>query len=183
MDYPMRSDLKVGSLFPDFELPDQERPPRKLSELATGFPRSCDSRPRLFLPQRPQAIDRLRRRAAARAPRQLLPHDLCFGRRQDEHQRDEGFPRRGLALSHGPGSEAASRVRNGRYHRPGPRGESTSPIPSSSTATGASTRSTTAGGSSVGPRRRISARTSARSCRSAPTGCTAARACMDSHEG
>ncbi len=38
MDYPMRSDLKVGSLFPDFELPDQEGVPRKLSSLLRGFP-------------------------------------------------------------------------------------------------------------------------------------------------
>lgn len=38
MDYPMRSDLKVGTLFPDFELPDQDGAPRKLSHLLRGFP-------------------------------------------------------------------------------------------------------------------------------------------------
>ena len=38
MDYPMRSDLKVGALFPDFELPDQDGAPRKLSSLLRGFP-------------------------------------------------------------------------------------------------------------------------------------------------
>ena len=38
MDYPMRSDLKVGSQFPDFELPDQDGEARKLSQLLRGFP-------------------------------------------------------------------------------------------------------------------------------------------------
>jgi peroxiredoxin len=38
MDYPMRSDLKVGNRFPDFELPDHTRTPRKLSGLLDGFP-------------------------------------------------------------------------------------------------------------------------------------------------
>ncbi|MDA8426760.1 MAG: redoxin domain-containing protein [Treponema sp.] len=38
MDYPMRSDLKVGGQFPDFELPDQSGEKRKLSSLLRGFP-------------------------------------------------------------------------------------------------------------------------------------------------
>jgi peroxiredoxin len=38
MDYPMRSDLKVGAQFPDFELPDQEGTIRKLSQILRGYP-------------------------------------------------------------------------------------------------------------------------------------------------
>lgn len=38
MDYPMRSDLKVGNQFPDFELPDHTGEPRRLSQLLRGFP-------------------------------------------------------------------------------------------------------------------------------------------------
>ncbi len=38
MDYPMRKDLKIGSQFPDFELPDQTGEQRKLSSLLWGFP-------------------------------------------------------------------------------------------------------------------------------------------------
>jgi peroxiredoxin len=38
MDLPMRADLKVGSIFPDIELPDQTGTVRKLSELLSGFP-------------------------------------------------------------------------------------------------------------------------------------------------
>lgn len=38
MNYPMRSDLTAGNRFPDFELPDHTRRPRKLSELLDGFP-------------------------------------------------------------------------------------------------------------------------------------------------
>jgi len=37
-DLPMREDLQVGNLFPDFELPDQDGEQRKLSELVKGFP-------------------------------------------------------------------------------------------------------------------------------------------------
>lgn len=38
MEYPMRSDLKVGTLFPDFELPDQSKKSRRLSDMLGGFP-------------------------------------------------------------------------------------------------------------------------------------------------
>jgi peroxiredoxin len=38
MNFPMRSDLKVGNQFPDFELPDQGGERRKLSQLLRGFP-------------------------------------------------------------------------------------------------------------------------------------------------
>lgn len=38
MEYPMRSDLKVGIPFPNFNLPDQEGTVRNLSELLRGFP-------------------------------------------------------------------------------------------------------------------------------------------------
>ena len=38
MQYQMHPDLKVGSPFPDFELPDHDDEPRKLSELIRGFP-------------------------------------------------------------------------------------------------------------------------------------------------
>ena len=38
MDYPMRSDLKTGSQFPDFQLPDQDNQIRQLSQLLRGFP-------------------------------------------------------------------------------------------------------------------------------------------------
>lgn len=38
MDYPMHPDLKVGSTFPDFELPDQDGKSQKLSKLIRGFP-------------------------------------------------------------------------------------------------------------------------------------------------
>lgn len=38
MEYPMRSDLKVGNPFPDFELPDQDGDAQKLSKLLHGFP-------------------------------------------------------------------------------------------------------------------------------------------------
>jgi peroxiredoxin len=38
MTYPMRSDLKTGNQFPDFELPDQTGESRKLSHLLRGFP-------------------------------------------------------------------------------------------------------------------------------------------------
>lgn len=38
MDYPLRSDLKVGARFPDFSLPDQEGKPQGLSGLLRGFP-------------------------------------------------------------------------------------------------------------------------------------------------
>lgn len=38
MDYPMRSDLRTGNKFPDFQLPDHTGEPRKLSQLLRGFP-------------------------------------------------------------------------------------------------------------------------------------------------
>ena len=38
MNYPMRSDLVVGSKFPDFELPDQTGTPQTLTHLLHGFP-------------------------------------------------------------------------------------------------------------------------------------------------
>jgi peroxiredoxin len=38
MQYPMRADLKIGSQFPDFELPDTYKKTRKLSNLLGGFP-------------------------------------------------------------------------------------------------------------------------------------------------
>jgi len=38
MDYPMRSDLRSGSKFPDIELPDHTGEPRKLSAILGGFP-------------------------------------------------------------------------------------------------------------------------------------------------
>ena len=38
MDYPMRSDLKVGNQFPDIQLPDTDGNPQKLSQLLRGFP-------------------------------------------------------------------------------------------------------------------------------------------------
>ena len=38
MDYPMRSDLRAGNKFPDFELPDHTGELRKLSQLLRGFP-------------------------------------------------------------------------------------------------------------------------------------------------
>jgi peroxiredoxin len=38
MDYPMRADLRVGTKFPNFELPDHRGVPRKLSQLLRGFP-------------------------------------------------------------------------------------------------------------------------------------------------
>ena len=38
MDYPMHPELKVGSTFLDFELPDQDGKSQKLSELIRGFP-------------------------------------------------------------------------------------------------------------------------------------------------
>jgi peroxiredoxin len=37
-NYPMRSDLKVGNKFPDFELPDQNGTPQRLTSLLHGFP-------------------------------------------------------------------------------------------------------------------------------------------------
>lgn len=37
-NYPMRSDLKVGAKFPDFELPDQTGTPQKLSKLLRNMP-------------------------------------------------------------------------------------------------------------------------------------------------
>lgn len=38
MDYPMHQDLKVGSKFPDFKLPDQNGEPRRLSDLVGNYP-------------------------------------------------------------------------------------------------------------------------------------------------
>ncbi len=38
MDYPIHPDLKVGNMFPDFELPDQKGESQKLSKLIRGFP-------------------------------------------------------------------------------------------------------------------------------------------------
>jgi len=38
MNYPMRSDLKVGAHFPDFELPDQSGNRKKLSHLLRNMP-------------------------------------------------------------------------------------------------------------------------------------------------
>lgn len=38
MEYPMRSDLKIGATFPDFELPDQSKKLQRLSEILGGFP-------------------------------------------------------------------------------------------------------------------------------------------------
>jgi peroxiredoxin len=38
MDLPMRSDLKVGNKFPDFELPDHSGTTVKLSQILRGFP-------------------------------------------------------------------------------------------------------------------------------------------------
>ena len=38
MDYPMHPDLKLGSKFPDFELPDQDEKAQRLSNLIRGFP-------------------------------------------------------------------------------------------------------------------------------------------------
>jgi len=38
MEYPMRADLKVGSRFPDFALPDQSKRQWQLSEILGGFP-------------------------------------------------------------------------------------------------------------------------------------------------
>lgn len=38
MDYPMRTDLKVGHKFPDFELPDHTGEMQTLSKLLRGFP-------------------------------------------------------------------------------------------------------------------------------------------------
>ena len=38
MDYPTHPDLRVGSAFPDFELPDQDDKSQKLSKLIRGFP-------------------------------------------------------------------------------------------------------------------------------------------------
>ena len=44
MDYPMRPDLKVGGLFPDFELPDQDGEARKIiAALCGDFPESSYS--------------------------------------------------------------------------------------------------------------------------------------------
>jgi len=38
MDYPMRADLKVGNIFPDFELPDHTGKVYSLSQLLRGWP-------------------------------------------------------------------------------------------------------------------------------------------------
>ena len=38
MNYPMRSDLKVGNKFPDFELPDHTGKMVKLTQILRGFP-------------------------------------------------------------------------------------------------------------------------------------------------
>ena len=38
MDYPMHPDLNVGQKFPNFELPDHNGTPHKLSQLLRGFP-------------------------------------------------------------------------------------------------------------------------------------------------
>ena len=38
MNYPMHPELKIGSKFPDFELPDQTGALHKLSHLLRGFP-------------------------------------------------------------------------------------------------------------------------------------------------
>ena len=38
MDYPIHPELKVGNMFPDFELPDQKGESQKLSKLIRGFP-------------------------------------------------------------------------------------------------------------------------------------------------
>lgn len=38
MSYPMHVGLKIGSKFPDFELPDQAGTLRKLSDLLRGLP-------------------------------------------------------------------------------------------------------------------------------------------------
>lgn len=38
MNYPMRSDLKVGKKFPDFELPDHKGEMKKLSGIIRKFP-------------------------------------------------------------------------------------------------------------------------------------------------
>lgn len=38
MDYPMREDLKIGAIFPKFELPDHNGENHKLSQLLHGFP-------------------------------------------------------------------------------------------------------------------------------------------------
>jgi peroxiredoxin len=38
MEYPMRADLKVGSKFPDFELPDHTGDTKKLTQLLRGMP-------------------------------------------------------------------------------------------------------------------------------------------------
>ncbi|MDK2896634.1 MAG: hypothetical protein PWP04_754 [Candidatus Atribacteria bacterium] len=37
-DLPLRSDLKVGNVFPNFELPDHTGKPTKLSQIVRGFP-------------------------------------------------------------------------------------------------------------------------------------------------
>ena len=38
MEYPIRSDLRVGKDFPDFALPDQDGNMQNLSQLLRGFP-------------------------------------------------------------------------------------------------------------------------------------------------
>ncbi|MAT42993.1 MAG: alkyl hydroperoxide reductase [Anaerolineaceae bacterium] len=38
MDYPMRTDLKIGNKFPNFELPDHTGENIKLSKILRGFP-------------------------------------------------------------------------------------------------------------------------------------------------
>jgi len=38
MDYPMQADLKIGSKFPDFELPDHTGEKHNLHQLLHGFP-------------------------------------------------------------------------------------------------------------------------------------------------
>lgn len=38
MEYPIRSDLRVGNNFPDFALPDQDGNMQNLSQILRGLP-------------------------------------------------------------------------------------------------------------------------------------------------
>ena len=113
----MRSDIQPGATFPDYELPDHENIPRKLSELQGDDPADPHARARPLLPEGAPAAPRARR---------VLSED----RRRlhaDRHDRDRRAPRapgvprvgrRPVALPLRPGAHRPEGPRHPGVHRP-----------------------------------------------------------------
>ncbi len=113
----MRSDIAPGGTFPDYELPDHENVPRKLSEIQGEDPLILTLARGQLLPQGAPAAPRARRQ---------LPQDRG-GLHEDRHHLDRhpssepGVPRvdrRPVALPLRPGADRPEGPRNPGVHRP-----------------------------------------------------------------